>query len=482
VTKQGANDLCACGSGRKFKKCCRGAGDSFSAALARHLQGELAQAAVLYERVLETNPDHAEAFHGLGVIASQLKRHSHAVELLARAAELKPSSAAIHHSLAVGLQAAERWEESANAFARAISLDPSATQSILRLGVTLRLLGRLEDSAACFIRASQMEPDNMDAHNNLGVVRLEQGRLEEAAVNFQRAVGLRPDCAEAHNNLGAVWRTLGKAEAAIAELQRALELQPANADAHYNLGIAWKALDRREQAIAAFGEALRLRPDDDRSEYFLHALKGDVTPAATPASLVANLFDGYAERFDEHLQGTLGYRTPALLREDFDKAGGVGPLDILDLGCGTGLAGVAFRDLAARLCGADLSARMVEKARARGVYNELHVEDLLTALEREAAGFHLVLAADVFVYAGDLDPIFAACSRALKPEGWVLFSVETAEGDSYRLSPSARFQHPPAYVRGVAARHGFAELSSKRVVLRQERGDPVMGEIYLLRL
>src|SRR5882757_7348854 len=122
MARQGANDVCSCGSGKKFKKCCRGAVDSFSSALAHHQKGELTQAAPLYERVLSADPSHAE-------------------ELLARAAELKPASAPIYHSLAVALQAEERWEDSANAFARAISLDPAATQSILHLGVTLRMLG-----------------------------------------------------------------------------------------------------------------------------------------------------------------------------------------------------------------------------------------------------------------------------------------------------------------------------------------------------
>src|ERR1700730_12090885 len=79
MARQGANDVCSCGSGKKFKKCCRGAVDSFSAALAHHQKGDLTQAAPLYERVLSGDPSHADAFHGLGLIASQLKHHSHAV-------------------------------------------------------------------------------------------------------------------------------------------------------------------------------------------------------------------------------------------------------------------------------------------------------------------------------------------------------------------------------------------------------------------
>jgi len=93
---------------------------------------------------------HAEALHGLGVIACKSQQYGQALEFLSLAAERKPDSAIIHQSLGVALQAEQRWEESANAFARAIAIQPDSAVSVLHLGATLHALGRTEDAASCF--------------------------------------------------------------------------------------------------------------------------------------------------------------------------------------------------------------------------------------------------------------------------------------------------------------------------------------------
>lgn len=447
MRKAKPNELCPCGSGRKYKKCCRDVGSILTDALAHHQSNDLASAVTLYTRVLERDPSQAGALHGLGMIALDRKDYATAADFLGQARVQRPDSALICCSL----------------------------------GGALQLCGRLEEAEACFVRAIEIDPSHADAQNNLGVIYQGRGRWEQAAVCFRRAVELRPDSAESHNNLGAALRMAGRAGEAIPELERAIALRPENACAQYNLGLALKSLGRGTEAAAAFAETVRLDPGNEAAAYFMQALQGDATPACTPAGLVANLFDGYAERFDHHLLDSLGYRTPVLLREAFAEAGGGGLLDILDVGCGTGLAGEAFREVAGGLWGADLSPRMVEKARARGIYAELWVEDILAALGRKPSRYDMVVAADVFVYVGDLDGTFAACHRALRTGGWFLFSVEVADGDNYVLSPAGRFQHPRRYVAGLAAKHGFRVANLKAAALRQEAGAPVGGELYVLR-
>src|SRR3546814_6006397 len=93
---------------------------------------------------------------------------------------------------------------------------------------------------------------------------------------------------------------------------------------------------------------------------------------------------------DLALLGKLSYRAPALLRRavDLARAPVTLPMAILDLGCGTGLAGEAFK-------GVDLSPGMVIRARKRGIYDALSVAELTDALQRTERRFDLVLAADV---------------------------------------------------------------------------------------
>ncbi|MBI3709312.1 MAG: methyltransferase domain-containing protein, partial [Proteobacteria bacterium] len=236
-----------------------------------------------------------------------------------------------------------------------------------------------------------------------------------------------------------------------------------------------------DEAAAAYRAALRLDPDHVHARFYLQAATGAAGAAAMPAALVAALFDGYADRFDAHVQNVLAYRMPALLRQAYADAGGSGPADILDLGCGTGLCGVAFADLARRLVGVDLSPVMVAKARQRGLYTELYAEDMLVTLRREAGAYDLVIAADVFVYVGDLEPVAAAARAALRPAGWFLFSTELGEGDVYRLRPSGRFAHGPGYLHSLATRHGLQMVQTQTVDLRLDSGRPVRGTFNVLR-
>ncbi|MEJ0072377.1 MAG: methyltransferase domain-containing protein [Pseudomonadota bacterium] len=104
-------------------------------------------------------------------------------------------------------------------------------------------------------------------------------------------------------------------------------------------------------------------------------------PAAAPEGYVAALFDGYAARFENELVGNLHYRAPEILHALFAPHVALGTkLDIVDLGCGTGLGGAAFRSLARRLDGIDLSPRMIEQARARAIYQDLTVGELVAGL------------------------------------------------------------------------------------------------------
>src|SRR5262249_34413521 len=143
----------------------------------------------------------------------------------------------------------------------------------------------------------------------------------------------------------------------------------------------------------------------------------------------------------------LSYRAPALLRAAIERvcAARQHPARfaaVLDLGCGTGLAGVEFRPLAERLTGVDLSPQMIAVARGKGAYARLVADDIgrfLAAAAVEGARYDLVLAADVFTYFGDLAPLFAACASVLAPGGLVAFTVERSDGDGYALGKAIRY-------------------------------------------
>jgi predicted TPR repeat methyltransferase len=177
----------------------------------------------------------------------------------------------------------------------------------------------------------------------------------------------------------------------------------------------------------------------------------------------------------------LKYRTPAFLRDAVTRFAPAPSLDILDLGCGTGLSGETFRPHARTLIGVDISAKMLEIARQRHIYNNLVCGDLVEFLEAQGRNFDLVVAADVFVYVGDLTAVFRTVHRALRPAGLFGFSVEAGGEQDFALGTNLRYAHSAAYLRRLAEAHGFAVELIEAKILRKEDGVDVSGTLAVLR-
>jgi predicted TPR repeat methyltransferase len=273
----------------------------------------------------------------------------------------------------------------------------------------------------------------------------------------------------------------GDAEAAVDILAQVVETAPGFATAWFALASIRERLGDRDGAIAAFIAAR----DADREDYHgarLHLARlgvGEATPSMTGV-YVRRLFDQHAPEFDEALTGRLDYVGPELLLKAV-RAHASEPLrlgSVLDLGCGTGLSGAAFRPYCDWLIGVDISPGMVEQARAKGLYDRLAVADLLEFLASEAgAQNHLVLAADVFVYCSDIAPIAAGVAKVLAPGGLFAFSVEAGEQQSVRLQETLRYAHSAHHVRDAIAAAGLRLLNLSEASTRSEKGEPVRGLI-----
>jgi predicted TPR repeat methyltransferase len=273
-------------------------------------------------------------------------------------------------------------------------------------------------------------------------------------------------------------------------LEQTVELVPGFATAWFALGAIRDRLGDRDGTIAAFARARDADPEDYHGARLQLARlgAGEAAPAMTQ-TYVKRLFDQYAGRYDAALIEHLHYRGPAILRDavaETMRAAGR-PLHfaaLLDLGCGTGLAGVSFRPLADRLTGVDLSPAMIEQAKAKGLYDHLVCADLAEFLAAEAAAgtsYQLVLAADVFVYLSDIAAIIAAAARVLAPDGLLAFTVETHSGAGAKLLPTLRYAYGEAYLRRAIADVGLALLTLDQAAIRTEKGVPVDGRVVVAR-
>jgi predicted TPR repeat methyltransferase len=155
--------------------------------------------------------------------------------------------------------------------------------------------------------------------------------------------------------------------------------------------------------------------------------------------------------------------------------------DTLDLGCGTGQCAPYLRPFSRSLTGVDLSEKMLDKARERGLYDHLECRDISEFLTQRGDQFDLIVAADVFVYFGDLGPIFSQVQNALRPNGYFCFSTELSESADFTLTSSNRFAHSLPYLRRLANSAGFELTKAEPAPLRTENGVQVMGYAAVMR-
>jgi len=257
--------------------------------------------------------------------------------------------------------------------------------------------------------------------------------------------------------------------------ERALAIDPDCIQAHWPLGDHHAQAGRRDEALAHFRRCMDLAPDRQAPAFMAAAIGEGEKPVRAPDDYVVEFFDWYAHRFDEHLTNRLKYVGPQVTADTLAavRPGNLGR--VLDLGCGTGLAGVFLRARADRLVGLDLSAEMLDRARERYIYDELIEGEIVAELQDiPADSFDVAVAVDVLVYVGALEATFMQVRRVLTDDGVFVATFEAAEDSAdWILSASGRYQHGAGYLETAGRAAGFAGVTVTEATLREEYGQPV---------
>ncbi|MCR9071514.1 MAG: methyltransferase domain-containing protein [Alphaproteobacteria bacterium] len=278
----------------------------------------------------------------------------------------------------------------------------------------------------------------------------------------------------------------GDLPGALSLLEQTLELAPDWPDLLMLLGETQAKLGQRDDAIESFRRYLSVSHDDRHGAILHLALLGAAPIPDEPlAPYIEALFDDFSDRFERSLLQLLDYRGPALIADAIDhETGGLGA--VLDLGCGTGLSGEPLRRHCNWLEGVDLSSGMLEKARAKGIYDALHQADIVDFLAKPVRRYDRIVAGDVLNYMGALDSVMSGIAGALKPTGRAVITVEALEAhggggcDGMRLLPTLRFAHSAEYVRAAAAAAGLSTAAQRTEALRREAGQPLSCHVFTL--
>lgn len=420
--------------------------------------GETDRAQACIERALACFPDRAEFWFDIANLHARTSNWDQAVNCYQKALAIAPRSLAAHINLANVLMDAGQLQPAIESYRRALAVQPDSFEAVSGLGLAYERMKSLTVAIACFEQAAEIQPGDPLTQLRLGATHEAQGNLDASIDCYRKAVILKQDYILAHQGLGN----------------------------------ALLAKGHIPDAIASFQAVVRLEPDSPIN-HLVDALSGRVSDSPPPA-YVEQLFDEYADKFESHLVRELKYSVPeqlvALLR-GIDRPDSR-KWSVLDLGCGTGLLGAEVAPLANRLVGVDLSSKMLAKAGALNLYDRLVQMDLLEMMKDEAAeSYDLVAAADVFVYVGKLDALFAEARRVLSPCGLLAFSVESLdalestvavdESTSYRLNPTGRYAHSMRYLKGLAVKCDFEIVIANAMQSRIDKGVPVVGYLLILR-
>ncbi len=387
---------------------------------------------------------------------------------------------------------------------------PEHARLLVNQSLAMRGTGQIDLAVELAQRACTVEPDLLSGWNALGIALLESERFEDAETSLRKGLEHHPDDARLMHHLSQAVEAQGrqaqtmefryalaqagssKGREAAAKVSRgqfglaepayreAIRLYPEDAASHAGLGCLLLRLGRSEEAVACLERALELAPDDAVSQHFLAAARGDNHPHAT-AEYVRNLFDSYAGQFDQHLVDQLAYRVPEDLARLLDQRFPDGLGDVLDLGCGTGLVGECVANQSNAVDGVDLSSEMLSKAREKGCYRDLHLADIgQFARQAGRRQWRTVVAADVFIYFGDVGGLFQHLGLCMEAGGRLAFSVESSAEDGLTLNPaSGRYQHGRNYLVEALEAADFQAIEFVDTIIRSELGQPIPGWLVI---
>ena len=458
--------------------------------IALHLMGVIAYqnrendvALDFIKKALIIKPDYAEAHNNLGVIFKELKEIDEAITCYKRALTINNDYAEAHYNLGVVLKEMGKLDEAITSYKRALEHKPDYAEALYNLGNSLNECGELEEAIASYRETITIKPDYAEAHSNLGNVLKIIGKPNEAEFSYRKALAIRPDYAEAHSNLGAVLRELGRLNDAEESYKKALSIKPDFAETHSNLGHVLHALGKFNEAADSLRKAVGIEPDLPGVQHRLNALLGITTDFA-PKQYVEDIFNSYAKKFDNHLVNVLKYDAPIMLKKALLDLGLAQRKykNVIDLGCGTGLSGLEFRDIAETLIGIDLSEEMVRKAEQKNIYDQLYVDDIVGRLEILKTQFSLFISSDVFAYIGDLLPLFSCIKRHSTQNSLLVFSTEHTDDGDFILRNTARYAHSKDYILSIAKQQGFRLEFFTTCNLRYERDGWIIGGLFVLKV
>jgi predicted TPR repeat methyltransferase/lipoprotein NlpI len=454
-----------------------------------------------FMQALAQKVDYPDALYNLSLSYIHQQKPGKAIEKLKQCVEIDPSYLQAQTQLAQLYHQTNEWNKAKKCFLKACELDAKHIPAQIGLGATYLALNQTKEAKECFYQALNLDPKQVEAHHNLGSLYLTQRNLDKALAHWQKVIA-EDQSADSYFNVGVVYQYQNRFQDAKQYFTLAVQKDPQHEKSLNNLAAIALRHGDFEEAKLNFSKILSKHPAHPQALFGMQAL--DETSKKTfdqaPKDYITDLFDDYADHYDQHLVDSLQYALPdtienALLKhfpqlvdyqtpDDDQDAKDNKQLSLLDLGCGTGLCALPLASYFTNMVGVDLSQKMLDRASKKGIYQSLICQDLLTYLNQtQDQAFDCIMACDTLPYIGSLDQLFAQIKAKLKPGGLSLLSVEKLEDAclDYKLQNNLRFAHSKHYIQKLAKKHGFEQINISHVVFRKQHEKPVSGLLIALR-
>jgi len=445
--------------------------------------GELNEARNTALLLIKQNPNNIEYYKLLGSIYHDLHEYNQAITAFENALKINNNDFQTLSNIASSLKEAHKQDEAMSYFKKSLTIQSNQPDALTNYGLLLQENLQLDEAIRLHQKALQLAPNHMLAMYNLAYTLQEKGDNDAAIQMYNKLLQSAPNHIKALCDISYIYNKITQYDKALAHLQHALQVEPENEYVHLGLGFTHKKLDNTDAAIASFEEAIRINPNNETAHYYLAIMSGDGSMSSSPDKYVQELFDGYAETFDDQLVEKLKYDIPSLIDDMVKKHIDASQrYNILDLGCGTGLVGTYLKDISEHMVGIDLSSKMLKKAGDRNIYDELITTSIDQYFEKHDFQPHIIVSADVFVYIGDISGIFKDVAKALHKEGIFVFSTEdTQEDNEFILKDSGRFAHNETYINALADANHLSLIDNQKTIVRYEDNKPIHGRVYLLK-
>jgi len=447
------------------------------------MQGSYTEAAGLLEKTVESHPDYVPAFNNLGTIYHAKGDIDKAILLYKQAIAKEPNYADAYYNLGLALTKNNQPAEAVCQLLRLLEHVPDHFAARFHLGCAYMQQELFDQAIETFCMIETSHPHHFETQTNLATCYLKKGLWNPAKTHYLKALELNSEDTQTLFNLGHINMQQNNLDMAIQYYQRTVNINPDLFAAQNNLAAAFLSKPHIGLALQHFREALRIQPNNKSIPYTIQALEQNQPLLSAPPDYVRSLFDAYADHYEPHLLEALDYHIPQLFKKIVTPFISVStPLDILDLGCGTGLCGALFKPYAKSLTGVDLSPNMLAVAAEKKLFDLLVAQELIEFLMQKNQCYDFILAGDVLVYLGDFTTLFNLVKNSLRPGGIFIFNTEICQDSSFKMNQSGRFSHSKDYIDMQIIQNHFTVISYQCVVTRQQNNDPVYGHLYVVTI